>query len=499
MRFTLCFLSVISLFAGYNTDLAPTKRKTKKLTNQVRDLFSNETGGSDFFLPKTTDTYTDTDENIQTDVYLETATPTHTLINTEANIALAPEKAVSTNCTNAEACARLYPGQYLGVGDTRISANGKYKLILQDDLNFCIYQIDPHEFVWCSNTKAPRFHISAKGKLEWYQRSTCWIGTQTQDVDEVSAETEVLKDISYVKLTDTGRLAAYTDANLEIWSNLKPLVKVPPTNSPCFLYPPIVGPNPSRSSTSLFPPPPSQYGDYYKRYALTHGMPIFGTASISDDTMQLVYKQVDLMLSALQAPHRDKFTDVKMIVMSQYDKPTQLQFLTSFDPSWLQAMEKNYRGGLTNGTVVLVTEEMVCRKGVAWRVSSNPEWGKETDTIYREFDQVVHEFGHAIDFVLKLEARYTAVLNAMSYPPHPHYGPSRAWKWPVVEYWAASVQNWFNQDFSYKWQHPGGPYKSFLRTDMQSLDPDFYQFMKNVFTDMPVQLNCVTEYAKNTL
>ncbi len=99
-----------------------------------------------------------------------------------------------------------------------------------------------------------------------------------------------------------------------------------------------------------------------------------------------------------------------------------------FDEQWYT----NYRGGSGNDprrqlSSTTVTEEMMCRRGTFSRGYN--------DRSVREFDQIVHEFGHALDKICG--------MNGGNFP-NPTLGGSR------TEGIAAAVQVWFNNNNSYR-------------------------------------------------
>lgn len=470
-------------------NIADTKSQTKRAKytdSRLRTLTGQEQGSNGVETPdytqNTASQTSDTLSNIElrTDLLDSQLTVEDITKLNEGTSTGTTEKRVSQDCSE-EACSILSIGEYLDTGDKRTSSNGEYELVMQSDGNLCIYKSGTQQVTWCSSTflENARFYLRTKGNLEISNRKKCWSPNALADTDLIYAQTDVLKDLKYVKVTDDGHLVAYTAADLEIWSNAKALTKQEPL---CILYAPELGPDPSRNTTT-FEAPPKQYGAYYKRYAKTHGVQIFGTASVSDDSMQLTYNQIDQMMTALQPQHQDKFQNIILVLMSKFDKPSQMQFFTSLDKTWVMQMETQYRGGVT-GNLGLVTEELICRTE------------NITDQSYRELDQVVHEFGHIIDGALlgNLKNLYTPIINSSTPTTNIYYNPTHSWA--PVEYWAASVQNWFYQDFSYVWQPIGGPYKSISRETMQKEDPNFYKFMQTIFTDMPAQLTCKTEYAK---
>ena len=86
------------------------------------------------------------------------------------------------------------------------------------------------------------------------------------------------------------------------------------------------------------------------------------------------------------------------------------------------------RGG-TSPNYLWISEQMICKKGVKTRNDAFAAGTRaERDDTERTFDQVIHEFGHAIDFKFGLRARILAVYNG---------------GWDPVEQFPWSIQHWF--------------------------------------------------------
>lgn len=102
----------------------------------------------------------------------------------------------------------------------------------------------------------------------------------------------------------------------------------------------------------------------------------------------------------------------------------------------------------------MVTEEMMCRKGVASRGTS--------DQTYREFDQVVHEFGHAM-------GGFNCTPNQNNITSAANCGLGNQ----PQECFAASVQAWFNNNFSYG-------IIGRTREELRTRNADFYNYINTM-------------------
>lgn len=124
---------------------------------------------------------------------------------------------------------------------------------------------------------------------------------------------------------------------------------------------------------------------------------------------------------------------------------------------WNEHWFTKYRGGSGNDTdrslsSTTASEEMMCRRGT---FSAGYH-----ERSYREFDQVVHEFAHALD--------YTCGMESDSFPlPHP-FGSKK-------EVIAAAIQAWFNNN----------AYDGFARTRIQQKtgQPEHYKRLAECFRE----------------
>lgn len=145
----------------------------------------------------------------------------------------------------------------------------------------------------------------------------------------------------------------------------------------------------------------------------------------------------------------------QIIMISRYD---QNRFaweypLMQMDPKypWNEKDLAELRGGVRDQT--LVTEEMMCRRGVFSR--------GYLDRAYREFDQVVHEFGHTLDHLSGIDGGTF---------PEPLLGGSKA------EAEASAVQSWYNNNYSYK-------DRARRRTELKSKQLSQYDRLKEFFRE----------------
>jgi hypothetical protein len=232
-------------------------------------------------------------------------------------------------------------------------------------------------------------------------------------------------------------------------------------------------PDPTKRSTALSAPPTS-LGTYYKKYYNAQGLNIVGTASASDVSMNIIYKQIDNMISAIINPaYRAKFSGLNIIVMSKYDDQTKMPLMSMISASDLQT----HRGFAS--PFVTLLEEVICQVG-------SPE--SPEDKLYRGMDIPVHEFGHMIASVLNLNASYNSVIAINNLNPDP--------TWPNDEYWAHAVQDWYSQEHIWLWDSSTKWWAStptpLTRADLMTKAPAMHTYMKSVFAidDSKYLVNC---------
>lgn len=143
--------------------------------------------------------------------------------------------------------------------------------------------------------------------------------------------------------------------------------------------------------------------------SLPYGYKVVASNSVSDWALlnaHLIYKN---MLGALLDNQTQKMknntTNRKTVVIISKDDSNEVEanqtpyIYGTFDSKWVA----DYRGGASGNGITLVTEEMMNKVGVYHR-------GNE-DKSYREFEQVVHEFAHAIDFICGLNTSTFSAAN----------------------------------------------------------------------------------------
>ncbi len=131
----------------------------------------------------------------------------------------------------------LAAGQKLTEGQSLVSADKKYYLIVQADGNLCIYSSSNNGFVWCSMMyfgKGSSLSMQTDGNLVMYngKNKAVW-SSMTQPWFDAKYSTPEWKPVRAV-LENDGKLNLYNAANKKVWGNTdKP---APPVVSPGFGY-----------------------------------------------------------------------------------------------------------------------------------------------------------------------------------------------------------------------------------------------------------------------
>ena len=122
------------------------------------------------------------------------------------------------------------------------------------------------------------------------------------------------------------------------------------------------------------------------------------------------------------------------VYMTNEETVQELDSLSPINTMWESGTGLDSRHWIRGGTgqkFLWITEQMICKKGVKTR--------GDKDNYDRKFDQVIHEFGHAIDFRFQLTRQINNVFRRANLVNFRTY-----------EQWAVAVQNWFdspNGDF----------------------------------------------------
>ncbi len=171
------------------------------------------------------------------------------------------------------------------------------------------------------------------------------------------------------------------------------------------------------------------YKNTYPKYGRALGIDYVATEGVSDWALHSARTVLTNVLLGLKDRSQiEKFKNYRILIVGDADK----DIINYPDIGFKQA--NDWRGG-TDNRVARITEEMMCRTGVTNRPG---------DKVYREYDQVVHEFGHTIDMRLGLESLIGQVQKMANTYPRDKQGKYKAsYNAEQYPYW---VQSWYNSD-----------------------------------------------------
>ncbi|MEP7336544.1 MAG: hypothetical protein ABI977_02170 [Acidobacteriota bacterium] len=154
---------------------------------------------------------------------------------------------------------------------------------------------------------------------------------------------------------------------------------------------------------------------------------IRGTSRVSESAMNAVanvYAEITKRFSP--AYPRGTFDGFRVYMTngepgSQLDK---MKVLAVFGEDGMGPNSRNLLRGGANGNLLWISEQMMCKAGVK---TVNQDYPDKADYTLRTYDQVIHEFGHAIDQRYKLGQRIQSIF--------PGAAPGEDFAW--------AIQRWF--------------------------------------------------------
>lgn len=110
---------------------------------------------------------------------------------------------------------------------------------------------------------------------------------------------------------------------------------------------------------------------------------------------------------------KDKF-DTFHVYITNGETAEQVAALPTVGTMWSLAQGNELRGGASD-QYLWITEQMICKKGVATRQRDYENCrAAAVDNQYRSFDQVVHEMAHSIDRNDEVRKKESAVYGSVS-------------------------------------------------------------------------------------
>lgn len=125
---------------------------------------------------------------------------------------------------------------------------------------------------------------------------------------------------------------------------------------------------------------------------------IIGTNAVTQSAMNAVANVYSEIINRLDSKYpKDKLNGFK-VYMTNGEPWSQLKPLTAISTNYPeQPYDKSadFLRGFGGGEKVWITEQMICKQGVKTRNAD----GRIPDNSPRTFDQVIHEFGHSLDYL----------------------------------------------------------------------------------------------------
>lgn len=171
---------------------------------------------------------------------------------------------------------------------------------------------------------------------------------------------------------------------------------------------------------------------------------IMGTDRVSDFAMGAAAHIYSDMLSRLHPDFEAQTFDGLEVRITNGESHDELKQIDGVKDMWSDGYgtgSRNFLRGGARPSDIWISEQMICSRGVETRQADYAA-GRSTinDENYRSFDQLIHEFAHALHFRLNLDADIKRVYAGKAMPN---------------EAFAQDVQNWFYAHTPPHF-HPGG-------------------------------------------
>ena len=313
----------------------------------------------------------------------------------------------------------LASGQTMERNVRYTSATGGHYLIFQPDGNLAVYTA-ANGFVWGLNTVSPQFSRAARvvmqadGNLTVFDAKNQWVW---------SALTANPTPGSVAQIAPSGALQLVSRDGAVRWASDGKLAAAPRTAAAA--PPPAAAPAnspPAAGSCAPLPKWPK---------CVTIGSPdlrVYGSPTTSASALTNVAKIYREMTSRLRPKYpASKFDGFRAYVTN---RETQAQLaalpeIAEFAPDPSGPNSKIQLQGGANARMLWISEQMICKTGVVSRGPSDKE--------KREFDQVVHEFGHSIDGTFGLRQRINAMYTAQETAGFP---AAERFPWTIQRYFS---------------------------------------------------------------
>ncbi len=320
-------------------------------------------------------------------------------------------------------------GTSLKRGQKYTSPSGNHFLIFANDGNLVVATKN-EGFVWGLNQVSNNFAQSARV--------------------EVTSEGRLAASDAKGKViwTSTGNPAANAKLNLTFSGALQ---LVSPTGEILWAHDGNLSPSASVSQKANVTP--CQGDEVWAKCLEIPGpkITIRATARVSEWAMNAVANIYTEITKRFSAAYPKSTFDGFRVYMTNGEPGSQLDTikeLQTFGQNGMGSNSRNLVRGGANASLLWIEEQMICKAGVK---TVNEDYPDKADYTLRTYDQVIHEFAHAIDQRYKLSQRIQSIFRGGA--------PAEDFAW--------AVQRWFGA--------PGG-----------NLPPNQAALMKELFTSRTV-------------
>ena len=187
--------------------------------------------------------------------------------------------------------------------------------------------------------------------------------------------------------------------------------------------------NPMATLEDLPTPPGEMHKAPFDKYIQAQGVHILGSKFVSTWAMLQVEEVINnIVLSIKDESRQQAFKDKMTMVMNYCDTPNGSE--TCYGEKlgtypFVGDLGLNATRGGCNNSYLWVTEEMMCTAGVRSRDKGIAI--KARDRTYRQFDQIVHEWGHFVDRVLNLASPFAFEKAQFRNPREQYAWCTEAW------------------------------------------------------------------------
>jgi hypothetical protein len=299
----------------------------------------------------------------------------------------------------------IRPGQSIVAGQKYVSQDGQSYMQFAADGNLVIKAVAGDRFLWGLNKQQVSYQNvkqvkllsdgrlvagNAKGDILWAP-----VGNDAASNSFLTLENAMLKVVS-----PSGQVT---------WSSDE-APAAPPAHAETLPLPPY--------ENGKCTPDPG-----YAKCRVIDSPRIFinGTSKVSDSAMDIVQKIYTDMTARLTPAYPKSNLNWVKVAITNGESSAELVQLPGIGDNGRSAADNDFLRGGGGPNLVWITEQMICKSGVATR---------KDDTSPRTFDQVIHEFGHTMDF--RFDRRKTTEQIYKSQPIQ-----------PAEEGFPWAIQGWF--------------------------------------------------------